>query len=143
MSAGIIVGYDGSDGAREALRFGAEIADVYGDPLIIAYGYELNRVAGEMADYQAALRDLAEKELGHGIHQAQSLGAKVEAVVIEDSPARALADLARERDARAIVVGSRGESPLRGFLVGSTPHKLLQIADRPVLVVPATQHQVP
>ena len=35
--------------------------------------------------------------------------------MIEDSPARALSDLARERDARAIVVGTRGESPLRGF----------------------------
>lgn len=137
--SGIIVGYDGSDGARAALRFGAELADAYGDPLIIAYGYELNRVAGEMADYQAALRDLAEQELGHGIHQAQALGARVEAVVLEDAPARALSELARERDARVIVVGSRGENPLRGLLVGSTPHKLLQIADRPVLVVPASE----
>lgn len=136
MAAGIVVGYDGSDCARAALKVGVEMAKAYGDGLIIAFGYELNPVAGEMSDYRAALRDLAEKQLAHGIHQAQALGASVEAVVIEDVPARALATLAGERDARAIVVGSRGESPLRGALLGSTPHKLLQIADRPVVVVP-------
>jgi nucleotide-binding universal stress UspA family protein len=61
----------------------------------------------------------------------------VETVIVEEDPAHALAELGRDRDARAIVVGSRGEGPVRRALVGSTPHKLLQLADRPVLVVPA------
>jgi nucleotide-binding universal stress UspA family protein len=34
-------------------------------------------------------------------------------------------------------VGAHGESPIRGALIGSTAHKLLHLADRPVLVVPA------
>ena len=33
--------------------------------------------------------------------------------------------------------GAHGESPIRGALLGSTAHKLLHLADRPVLVVPA------
>ena len=37
-----------------------------------------------------------------------------------------------------IVVGTYGESPLRGAILGSTPHKLLHLTDRPVLAVPAT-----
>ncbi len=57
-------------------------------------------------------------------------------MIVERAPAEALVDLAHERDARVIVVGTRGESPLRGALLGSTPHKLLHLADRPVLVVP-------
>ena len=61
----------------------------------------------------------------------------VEAVIVEQAPAHALVALADERDARVIVVGTRGEGPLRGALLGSTPHKLLQLSDRPVLVVPA------
>ena len=36
-----------------------------------------------------------------------------------------------------IVVGSYGEPPLRGVILGSTPFKLLHEAERPVLVVPA------
>jgi nucleotide-binding universal stress UspA family protein len=35
-----------------------------------------------------------------------------------------------------IVVGSYGESPLKGAILGSTPHKLLHISERPVVVVP-------
>ena len=48
----------------------------------------------------------------------------------------ALISLAEEHDARAIVVGTHGESPIRGAILGSTPHKLLHLSERPVLVVP-------
>lgn len=136
MSSGIIVGYDGSDCAREALRVGLEVGRAYGEPVIIAFGYEVNRMAGEVKDYADSLRELAQKQLSHGIHQAQAAGVEVEAVIVEDSPAKALVDLATERDARVIVVGTRGESPFRGALIGSTPHKLVNLSDRPVLVVP-------
>jgi len=34
------------------------------------------------------------------------------------------------------VVGTYGESPLRGAMLGSTPHKLLHWSSRPVLCVP-------
>jgi nucleotide-binding universal stress UspA family protein len=36
-----------------------------------------------------------------------------------------------------IVVGSYGEAPLKGALVGSTAHKLVHLSERPVLVVRA------
>jgi hypothetical protein len=36
-----------------------------------------------------------------------------------------------------IVVGTSGESPIRSAMLGSTPHKLLQLSTRPVLCVPA------
>ena len=49
----------------------------------------------------------------------------------------ALLELAAERDARMIVVGSYGDSPLKGAILGAVPHKLLHLADRPVLAVPA------
>jgi nucleotide-binding universal stress UspA family protein len=137
MSAGVIVGYDGSECAKAALRAGADVAKAYGDKLIVAFGYELNPIAGEMRDYQLALRDLATKRL----EEAQALveGTDVDAVIVERAPAHALVHLADERDARVIVVGTRGESPIRGALLGSTPHKLLQLSDRPVLVVPAAE----
>ena len=50
--------------------------------------------------------------------------------------AEALVEVADERDARMIVVGSYGEPPLKGMILGSTPNKLLHISGRPVLVVP-------
>ena len=44
--------------------------------------------------------------------------------------------LADTHDARMIVVGTYGESPIKGAILGSTPHKLLHLSERPVLVVP-------
>jgi nucleotide-binding universal stress UspA family protein len=139
MSAGIVVGYDGSDCAKEAVRVAIEVGKAYGETVVIAFGYELNPVAGELHDYHAALKDLATKRLTEAVALAKDAGASVdvEAVIVERAPAHGLVEVADERDARVIVVGTRGESPLRGALLGSTPHKLLQLSDRPVLVVPS------
>jgi nucleotide-binding universal stress UspA family protein len=138
MRRGVIVGYDGSDCAKAALRTGIEVGRAYDEPVIIAFGYELSPVGGELHDYHAALQELASSRVAEARELAS--GAKeIETVVIEDSPAQALVELGRQRDARVIVVGTRGEGPIRGALLGSTPHKLLHLADRPVLVVPADQ----
>jgi nucleotide-binding universal stress UspA family protein len=55
--------------------------------------------------------------------------------MLPEHGANALNDLANQRDARMIVVGTHGESPLRRAILGSTAHELIQIAERPVLVV--------
>jgi nucleotide-binding universal stress UspA family protein len=140
MSSGVIVGYDGSDCAKAALRTALEVGRAYGEPVTIAFGYELSPVGGELHDYHAALKDLATSRLNEAreLVSGEAGEVEVEVVIVERAPAQGLAELATERDARLIVVGTRGESPLRGALLGSVPHKLLHLADRPVLVVPAT-----
>jgi nucleotide-binding universal stress UspA family protein len=141
MSSGVIVGYDGSETAKAALRAAIEVGHAYGEKVVIAVAYDLSPVGGEIYDYLAALKELADKRVAEAAALATAEGGntEVEGVVVEQEPARALAELATERDARVIVVGTRGESPLRGALLGSTPHKLLHLADRPVLVVPAAE----
>ena len=136
MSSGIIVGYDGSDGGKAALRAAIELGRAYGEKVVIAFAYDLNPVAGELHDYHAALKELATKRLTEATSLAADAGAEIEAVIVEKAPAAGLVALADERDARVIVVGTRGESPIKGALLGSTPHKLLHLSDRPVLVVP-------
>ena len=49
--------------------------------------------------------------------------------------AREIVDDAIEHDADVIVMGSRGRSDLAGFILGSTAHKVIHLADRPVLIV--------
>jgi nucleotide-binding universal stress UspA family protein len=136
MSSGVIVGYDGSDCAKEALRVASEVGKAYNEKVIIAFGYELSPVGGELHDYHKALKDLANQRVAEAMEIATQGGTEVEGVIVEQAPAQGLVELAADRDARVIVVGTRGESPIRGALLGSTPHKLLQLSDRPVLVVP-------
>jgi len=49
--------------------------------------------------------------------------------------AQAILDVARKEDADIIVVGPRGMGRLAGLLVGSVTNRLVQLSDRPVLVV--------
>ena len=46
-----------------------------------------------------------------------------------------LIDIARERDAAVVVVGTDGISGLRTRLLGSVSRKLIEHCDRPVLVL--------
>jgi len=132
--ADIVVGYDGRDGARAALDLAGEVSQAFGDRVVLVFGYHVSRLGGEVTDYASALRDHAERTIEHGIHQAQAAGLTVDSAIVEEEPAAALAAVARERDARMIVVGSSGEPPLKSVIIGSTPHKLLHVAERPVLV---------
>jgi nucleotide-binding universal stress UspA family protein len=132
----LIVGYDGSDGARSALGAAIELGGTLGDALHVVMSYEVSRLGGEVQDYAKALRERAEHVVRQAVDQAAAAGCDITTEIIEQPPADALIAAAERLDARMIVVGSRGESPLKGALVGSTPHKLIQVADRPLLVVP-------
>ena len=52
-----------------------------------------------------------------------------------DLPAKAVVEQAKENDVGTIVMGNRGHSELESLIVGSTAHKVLHLADRPVLVI--------
>jgi nucleotide-binding universal stress UspA family protein len=49
--------------------------------------------------------------------------------------ARNIIDDAKERDVDVIVMGSRGRGDLAGLILGSTAHKVIHLADRPVLIL--------
>jgi nucleotide-binding universal stress UspA family protein len=132
---GLIVGYDGSDGSGAALRAAADLSKRLGVGLTVVFGFEANPVGGEALDYWAALRQHGESVLETAIEEAKAAGVEVESLVVEKGPAEALAELAGERNADMIVVGSHGERPIAAALLGSTPHKLLHLSQTPVLVV--------
>jgi nucleotide-binding universal stress UspA family protein len=133
----IVVGYDGSNWSRAALRTGVEYAEAFGDDVLVVVAYEVHRLGGEVQDFAAALGERAQEIVRLATDQAAGLGAQIQTEIVEERAAEALVETANRLEARLIVVGTRGESPLLGALVGSTPHKLVQVAERPVLVVPA------
>ena len=109
----VVLGYDRSPGAERALRIAIEVADSFGVPLVLVHGVHPPGGVGE----EARIAEQALLELDESIA----------------APAVA----ADEHDALVIVVGTWSESPLRGALLGSVAHKLLQLSSRPVLCVPA------
>jgi nucleotide-binding universal stress UspA family protein len=82
-------------------------------------------------------REQASTVAADGAEFARSLGLVVEPQAVPDEVdvADTLIDIARERGAAVVVVGSHGISGLRTRLLGSVSRKLVEHCDRPVLVI--------
>jgi len=135
----LVLGYDGSDCANAALDQASELAKGLGDRIVIGFGYGPGGPGEEFAATSDAIRKLGEKITAQATERARSNGVQVEVELVEKRPTEALMALADKHDARAIVVGSYGEHPITGALLGSVPNKLLHLSERPVLVVPVPE----
>lgn len=134
----VVLGYDESPGSARALKAAIEVASAFGGPLILVYG--INPPGGlgeEYASHREALRLIGRTALEAAVEAADEAGVPTTLEVVDARPAEALLAIADRYDARVIVVGTWGESPLKGAILGSTPHKLLHLSTRPVLCVPA------
>ncbi|MCK8434828.1 universal stress protein [Streptomyces sp. D2-8] len=134
----VVLGYDESPGALQALRVAIEVATAYDEPLVIVYGAAAPGVTGEeYGAHHEAVREAGNTALAHAVRVADEAGVRTSVELIDERPAQALIEAAARHGARVIVVGTWGESPVRGALLGSTPHKLLHLSSVPVLCVPA------
>lgn len=131
----LVVGYDGTDGARAALDEAVRLAVDLDASIHLVFAYEAPRIGGELRDLDEAIEERAKKILEHGVHHALARGANATTTYLRLDTASALVEVADELDARYIVVGSNGERSLKSTIVGSTPTKLLHLSERPVLVV--------
>ena len=134
----IVVGYDDSPGSQAALEVAASLAAEHDDDLVIGFGIEPPGTVGDEGKaHRDALRDSGEKAAKHAVELVRDRGIETRVELVEQRPVDALLALAEEHGARFIVVGTYGETPLKGAILGSTPHKLLHLSDTPVVVVPA------
>jgi nucleotide-binding universal stress UspA family protein len=136
----IVVGYDGSTCGEAALDEALRLAKPLGDEVTVVFGYAPPGIwGGEIAEHEQAIEELGEKVMGRAREQAAAAGAEIEQLLVPKRAVDTLLDAAEERDARMIVVGSFGEPPLKGIILGATTNRLLHLTDRPVLVVPAEE----
>jgi nucleotide-binding universal stress UspA family protein len=134
----IVVGYDGSACGDAALDSALGLAGELGDRVVVVFGYAPPGLwGGEIAEHEEAIEELGEKVMARAKSQAATKGVEIEEELVPKRAAEALIAVADQRDARMIVVGSFGDPPLKGMILGSTPNKLLHLTDLPVLVVPA------
>ena len=133
----IVIGYDGSDCAKTALDEAVALAKELGDSVLIVFGFAPGGPGGgEVQAQRDAVKELGERRSRGGRRKGRRGRRRTRGRVASTSTgADALSDSRNELDARMIVVGTKGESPFKGAILGSTAHRLIQIASRPVLVV--------
>lgn len=146
----ILIGYDGSDDADAAIRCAgrllgprrAVVAHVRDSLAELLLHTDIQHITGAMRE---SVRELDEEEAqeatqiaARGAGLAEAAGFETVPVIARGKPKAwpTLLELAREHDAAAVVVGSRGLGCVQSALLGSVSSGLLDHAHLPVLIVP-------
>ena len=144
MFGSIVVGTDGSDTASEAVRQATELAKAIGAKVHLVSAFEpvgnqrlreerqqvpedMSWMVNQREDVDATLRDAAEK--------IQEDGVEVDTYARQGDPADAILDVAEEKNADLIVVGNKGMSGAKRFLLGSVPNKVSHHAPCSVMII--------
>ena len=147
MFQSIVVGTDGSQTAGEAVREAVELAKAVGARIDLVSAYEpvsgqrlreearqapedLQWMVNPREDVEATLREAAERVEGAGV--------AIATYAREGDPADAILDVAEERGADLIIVGNKGMTGARRFLLGSVPNKVSHHAPCSVLIIRTT-----
>ena len=157
----LLIAYDGSDLAAAAVRAAAELFPGSAALVVTVWEPGLSAMAAVNPGLDAAgispvqmdpelVSELDKAGEQHatvvareGAELAGSLGldAQPHAIPDEVHVAETIVDLAVERDAAAVVVGSHGISGLRSRLLGSTSRQILARCERPVVVIRAAENR--
>jgi nucleotide-binding universal stress UspA family protein len=143
----IVVGTDGSETAGEAVRTAVGLAKLSKGKLEIVSAYEPvpqsrlreegEGISGDVS-YTVNPREDVEFVLDKAAGEAKK--AKVDVVTHprEGDPADAILDVAEENDADLVIVGNKGMTGARRFLLGSVPNKISHHAPCDVWIVKTT-----
>jgi nucleotide-binding universal stress UspA family protein len=140
----IVVGTDGSQTAREAVRQAVALARQVGARLEIVSAYEPVSSARLREEAQQApsdpqwlviQRDDVDATLRQAAEEADAAGVPSAIYARQGDPADAILDVAEERGADLIVVGNKGMTGAKRFLLGSVPNKVSHHAPCSVLII--------
>jgi len=144
----IVVGTDGSETAGEAVRQASDIAKLTGARLDIVSAFEpipQQRLREEVStapgdvQYEISPREDVNMTLDGAAGEAKRNGVdEVQTHAREGDPADAIIDVAEEIKADLVVVGNKGMTGARRFLLGSVPNKVSHHAPCSVIIVRTT-----
>ena len=143
----IVVGTDGSDTASEAVRQAAELAKLAGADLEVVCAAEpipswraeaRRQGAPDDVSYEFGPREEANFALESAARIASEVGVKVTPHPMEGDPADAILDVAEDTGADLIVVGNKGMSGAKRYLLGSVPNKVSHHATCNVFIARTT-----
>lgn len=142
----IVVGVDGSEHSKAALRWAVREAALRGDAVRVVHAWQVYPALHPGTTITASDFDEVCAQAGSFVKDfveeviPDRDGVTVEAVAIQgESVAPALIEAAADAD--LLVVGSRGIGGFRGLLLGSVSQQCVHHATCPVVVVPRPMTQ--
>jgi nucleotide-binding universal stress UspA family protein len=137
----ILVPTDGSEHALKAIEIASDIALKYAATIYLLHVVSPPVILHEaafpaMEEMQRALEEDGKKIIEEAERETKKLGVKdVRSTVSQGDPASRIIEFARTEGVDMVVIGSRGLSGMKGFLLGSVSHKVFHLADRIYILV--------
>jgi nucleotide-binding universal stress UspA family protein len=140
----MVVGTDGSETASEAVRQATDLARCLGAKVYLVSAYEpvpKSRLRDERRQVPPDLewmvnpRSDVDRTLEACAEQIRAAGVDVETFAREGDPADSILDVAEEKGADIIVVGNKGMTGAKRFLLGSVPNKVSHHAPCSVMII--------
>ena len=147
MFSSIVVGTDGSETAAEAVRQAVDLAKAVGAKVQLVSAYEPvsnqrireeRQQAPEDVQWSINPREDVDGTLSEALELAEQNGVTAERFARQGDPADAILDVAEETKADLIIVGNKGMTGARRFLLGSVPNKVSHHAPCSVLIIRTT-----
>jgi nucleotide-binding universal stress UspA family protein len=143
----IVVGTDGSDTAEEAVRQAIDLAKLTGATLSVVSAFQpvsKRRIHDEQEGVPADIaHEIGPREdvilvLDAAAAKARAAGIEVRTHPVQADPAEAILNVAEEVKADLIVVGNKGMTGARRYLLGSVPNNVSHHAPCSVIIVRTT-----
>ena len=131
----ILVGFDGSEGSEQALNRAIMIIDDFGELFLLAVIPSPKDKTYVDASIYEKLKIKANNLINGVIKDIGEHGFTVKGLVEEGDPASLIIEISNKLDVDLIVLGSKGQSELGRYLIGSVANKVVQYAAKPVMVV--------
>ena len=133
----VLVAIDHSEVAQRALTAAKDLALLSKGEVWVLHLRE-KEVIAQMGDVPSESATDAKSPVSAAVEALTAAGVTAHGEVRDTTfghAAREIMEDAKEHDVGVIVMGTRGRSELGGLVLGSTAHKVIHLADRPVLVV--------
>jgi nucleotide-binding universal stress UspA family protein len=147
MFGSIVVGTDGSETANSAVSQAIDLAKAVGAKVQLVSAYEPVSDSRLKQESQQAPEDLqwminpredVDSTLEEASEKAKEAGIDVHIHARQGDPADAILDVAEETNADLIIVGNKGMTGAKRFLLGSVPNKVSHHAPCSVLIIRTT-----
>ncbi len=132
----ILLAVDGSEAAERAVPVAGELAGKSGSEVLVLHVRGIG--VGRAAAFELESIDEAANLTDRTVRWLKDAGVSARGDVrtaLHGREAKEILEAVKAEDVDLIVMGSRGLGDLAGLLLGSVTHKVLHLADRPVLIV--------
>ncbi len=150
----ILLAFDSSENSYHAMEFALTLAEKFDASVMILNVFQVPMMvtqastdpmstsnvlssSGSDAKFIDDLKEIHEEMINRAINKAKKIkpNVKVSSELKEGEPALQIVETAKDENFDVIVIGHKGESRMREFLLGSNSEKVAHIAQCPVIIV--------